>query len=227
MSKPNSADGTLPVPTVLIDPDALFRSALRILLGDTAFPVVADAGAPDRSLLETAEIRLVLLDPRGLDGGVRGIAGLRAAMPDARIVVLASSAPLDAVTEAFSAGADGFLLKSITPAALVGSIRLVMMGEKVFPATLAGQLASAADGTAADGRTPEFTGRELAILECLLDGCSNKMIAWRLGLTEATVKVHLQALLRRIGATNRTQAAIWALGRGIGTDAEPGLHGTA
>jgi two-component system nitrate/nitrite response regulator NarL len=123
------------------------------------------------------------------------------------------------MTNAIQAGADAYLMKDISVDALIQSLRLVMMGEKVFPSHLAALLISGkAGGTVSvDGAASRkgLSQREMQILQCLLNGDSNKMIANRIGITEATIKVHLKSVLRKINASNRTQAAIWALNNGF------------
>src|SRR5690606_31857815 len=98
-------------------------------------------------------------------------------------------------------------------------------GEKVFPTDLARILingdfnvpaALPVSRRAAAGRA--LSERETQILDCLLSGYSNKMIAKRLEISEGTVKVHLKGILKKINVQNRTQAAIWALNNGIATD---------
>ncbi len=111
--------------------------------------------------------------------------------------------------------------------ALTESLRLVMMGEKVFPTDLSELLLRNNPQKApmpGPGERQGLTEREMQILCCLIKGQSNKMIAIHFNITEATVKVHLKSLLRKINASNRTQAAIWALNNGIGD--QPANAGT-
>jgi DNA-binding NarL/FixJ family response regulator len=111
---------------------------------------------------------------------------------------------------ALKAGASGYLVKDIGPAALRESLALVLMGEKVLPSELVPSLISA---PARPGRStlPRLSAQEERILEYLARGEPNKEIAAHLSVTESMVKVHMKALLRKIGAPNRTIAAIWAL----------------
>jgi two-component system nitrate/nitrite response regulator NarL len=95
-----------------------------------------------------------------------------------------------------------------------------MLGEMVFPSALATALPQCAP------KRPKLnarlrgnlTPRELDILKCLTDGASNKLIARDLGITESTVKIHMKSLIRKIGAQNRTQAALWAIESGFGKE---------
>jgi two-component system nitrate/nitrite response regulator NarL len=97
--------------------------------------------------------------------------------------------------------------------ALQQSLRLVLLGEKVFPTDLAHLLTN--------GRMGHFNGlsdREMQILACLLNGAKNKQIAYELKISDGTVKVRLKAILKKIHVRNRTQAAIWALNHGLARD---------
>ena len=122
-------------------------------------------------------------------------------------MVLASDFAVDALRDAMNAGADGYLMKGVSPEALLQSLELVMMGKMVFPTDLAAMLFDMnviAPPHSVRGLSP----REQEILQALVTGSSNKLIAIKLGITEATVKVHLKTLLRRIDVNNRIQAAI-------------------
>ncbi len=121
------------------------------------------------------------------------------------------------------AGAHGYLIKDISVEALLQSLLLVMLGEKVFPTHLATLLVNGMPNTAPASIVTShgLTERECQVLRCLVQGDSNKMIANRLNITEATIKVHMKSLLRKINATNRTQAAIWALNNGLGPSVAP------
>jgi two-component system nitrate/nitrite response regulator NarL len=203
--------------TVLIEPNRLFREGLKHLLACTCFEMGAEfntvelvleagetAGAPDlvisgQPVKDEAELR-----------------ALREVFPTAKIVVLADDLSVDVLRAAMGGGADGFLIKTVSPEALLQSLQLVMLGEKVFPTNLASMLL---DMTAAPQQSIRgLSPREHEILQALVTGASNKLIAIKLGITEATVKVHLKTLLRKIDVNNRTQAAIWAMNNGFAAD---------
>lgn len=133
-------------------------------------------------------------------------------------------------------------MKEISCDPLAGALRLTALGEKVLPSQMAGSLASAPScaisrrwDTGATGTN--LSAREVDILRCLVDGEPNKVISRRLSIADATVKVHIKAILRKLRVRNRTQAAIWAVGRGLTAEAphevlppsalRPAQHATA
>lgn len=131
----------------------------------------------------------------------------------------------------FAAGASGYLLENISRDTLGKSLTLVGAGGKVFPPELAPYISNFAVKSAepANGATfpneLRLSGRELEILHCLTRGQSNKAIGQTLEIAEATVKVHVKRILRKIHASNRTQAALWAAARGLAAVATVGEHG--
>jgi two-component system nitrate/nitrite response regulator NarL len=139
---------------------------------------------------------------------------LRDAFPTARIVVLADDLSVDVLRLAMGGGADGFLIKTVSPEALIQSLQLILLGEKVFPTNLAALLLDM-NAVSPQHSVRGLSPREQEILQALVTGASNKLIAIRLGITEATVKVHLKTLLRKLDVNNRTQAAIWAMNNGF------------
>ncbi|AWK87536.1 LuxR C-terminal-related transcriptional regulator [Azospirillum thermophilum] len=223
-----------PVKVFLIDTNKLFREGMKRLFEGSPFRVVGEAGSLREGVpaVEAAGNTpdLILIDlANGGEDEVDAMRALRARHPDLKMVILTTELCTRRLSGALGAGAGGYLMKDIACESLMQSLKLVMMGEKVFPTHLAELLIS--------GRTEEMTTevparrkglsqREVQILRCLLNGNSNKMIANHLNITEATVKVHLKSLLRKINASNRTQAAIWALNNGIGDQAEPAVPAT-
>jgi two-component system, NarL family, nitrate/nitrite response regulator NarL len=207
--------------TILIEPNRLFREGLKHLLSGTRFEVGAEFNTVDLALAaaETAEtVDLVISgQPVTDDADLRAI---REAFPTARIVVLADDLSVDVLRVTMGGGVDGFLIKTVSPEALIQSLQLILLGEKVFPTTLAPMLL---DMTAAGPQhsVRGLSPREREILQLLVTGASNKLIGNRLGITEATVKVHLKTLLRKIDVNNRTQAAIWAMNNGVTANGAP------
>jgi len=217
--------------TILIEPNRLFRQGLKHLLADTCFEVGAEFNTVELALEAgaTGAVPDLVISGQPVKDEA-DLRVLREVFPTARIVVLADDLSVDVLRAAMGGGADGFLIKSVSPEALIQSLQLVMLGEKVFPTNLAAMLL---DMTAVSpphsirGLSP----REQEILQALVTGASNKMIANKLGIMEATVKVHLKTLLRKIDVNNRTQAAIWAMNNGFTADSAPvptrGFHAVA
>jgi two-component system nitrate/nitrite response regulator NarL len=149
---------------------------------------------------------------------------LKGQYPQARIALIADGSDLSSVKLARSVGVDGFCSSAGGREVLIKSLELVMMGEAVLPTHLmtllldmipvSGEL-EAQDKAGvgrewSDATLPKLSTREAEILHCLTEGAPNKIIARKLDVAEATVKVHIKAILRKIGAANRTQAAMWA-----------------
>jgi two-component system nitrate/nitrite response regulator NarL len=204
----------------LIDPHPLLRSGLRAQLDGKGFEVAAEAGSiaeMARNGSSATAPNLIIID---FALGREGLAEIKLSQPQARVVVIAEAAEISHLADMFGAGADGYLLKSISPNALIESLRLVDLGEKVFPSILTdflGAMRASQGGPQERLRIGDvaLSQRELEIIRALAGGHSNKAIAKELTITEATVKVHLKAVLRKLGATNRTQVAIWAVQHGV------------
>jgi two-component system, NarL family, nitrate/nitrite response regulator NarL len=212
--------------TIVIGDNQLFREGLRGLLSKSNFEVVwtgADASGAKATAKDAAP-KLALIGLSSDDwNGTEVLKRLRALYPDCRAVVLASRATQAHFTACLAAGADGYLLTEVSPEVLLEALRLVMLGEKVFPTVLATwlleqrrQAPPAPTSVTVGGKS--LSPRELEILTQLAAGETNKRIAIRLQIADATVKLHLRKLLRKIGATNRTQAAIWALNHDLQAD---------
>lgn len=135
--------------------------------------------------------------------------------PDIAVVILADHMDAAEVDGAVAAGASGFLPKNISPTALGLSLELITLGEKLFTAPAAlwrGQSANTGRPSA-DNQTAvkqSLSRRQRQILEYLEAGLSNRAIAMKLDVAEATVKVHVRSLMQKINVDNRTQAALWA-----------------
>jgi two-component system nitrate/nitrite response regulator NarL len=214
------------VRTLVVDSSRLFREGLRHLLTDTQFDIAVECTALADALMHVSrgfEPQLALVEFDSSDGWLAMLKELRDTCPNVRIIVLSNALSAQALAQALDAGVNGYLLKNISLQGLTQSLELAMLGEKVFPTQLAALL-SAGKATAdrpilrSAARTNGLSERETAILRCLVSGYPNKVIADQLQMTEASVKVHLKAVLRKIQASNRTQAAIWAINNGFQVD---------
>jgi two-component system, NarL family, response regulator LiaR len=118
---------------------------------------------------------------------------------------------------AVRAGAAGYLLKDTQPAELLAGIRAVAAGQGQLSPAVAARLLEemAGDGPPAGGDSPALTAREREVLGLIARGRSNKRIALELGMAEKTVKTHVGHILAKLGVSDRTQAALWAVRHGL------------
>jgi DNA-binding NarL/FixJ family response regulator len=140
--------------------------------------------------------------------GVEAIQRIRQEAPQARVIVLTTYDGDEDIYRALKAGARAYLLKGMTSEDLVTTIRTVHAGKSHIPPAIAEKLAERMG-------TEDLTPREFDVLEQIVNGMSNKEIATVLGVSEATVKTHINSLLGKLGVTDRTQAATAAIQRGI------------
>ena len=151
--------------------------------------------------------------------GVDGVTATRQILesfPDTKVVVLTSFSDSDRIIAALDVGAVGYLLKDTEPDDLLSGIRAAARGESPLHPRAARELLTATAEVRAAVGPVELTPRETEVLTMVRQGLANKQIARRLGITERTVKAHLSSAFQRIGARDRTQAAIWAERNGIG-----------
>jgi two-component system, NarL family, nitrate/nitrite response regulator NarL len=210
---------------LVVDDHPMFRKGVRQLLTMAqGIDVVGEAGnrAEALELVHRYEPDLILLDLnlKG-DSGLDILAALKEEDPSRRVVMLTvSDAPEDLIG-AIRAGADGYLLKDMEPEDLLARVREALAGTTVIGEALAARLASAlrqeAKDSARDARRElrDLTEREQAVLRCLAEGRSNKLIARTLSITEGTVKVHVKHLLKKLGFRSRVEAAVWATENGL------------
>jgi DNA-binding NarL/FixJ family response regulator len=153
------------------------------------------------------DITLMDLRMPGMSG-LDVIAALRADFPEARIIVLTTSAGDIQVLRAFKSGACGYMLKNLVRTELVETIRQVHAGKRVVPPQIASEIAAHVGDS-------QITPRELAVLQGIAQGASNRRIGHRLSITENTVKGHLKNILAKLDANDRTHAVMIALKRGL------------
>ncbi|MEA2193404.1 MAG: hypothetical protein QOI73_3525 [Solirubrobacteraceae bacterium] len=208
------------ISVLVVDDHAVVRQGLRTFLElQEDIAVVGEAGDGEAALEAVARLRpdVVLMDlvmPRL--GGVRAIERLRALAPATRVIVLTSFLDEDKVLPAVRAGAAGYLLKDVQPAELVRAIRMVDRGEALLHPAVAARVMRelAGDGARAE-RHELLTARELEVLALLAAGRANKAIAHELGCAEKTVKTHVGNILGKLGLSDRTQAALYAVREGL------------
>jgi len=199
---------------LLIDDHPLFRKGVgQLVRADDELELVGEAsdGASGTAMALALQPDVILIDLNMKPmNGIAVLRGLKSQGVRARCVMLTVSDDQNDVLDAMRAGADGYLLKDLEPEELVVRIKQSVRGTVVLEPNVAGLLATAlnAPPVVAVG---ELTDRERETLVLLADGRSNKEIARLLGISDATVKVHIKHLLRKLGLKSRLEAAVWAL----------------
>src|SRR5216684_2001256 len=220
--------------TILVGKSILLREGLASILRSANFHILASVSCADdllaSKLQQQQPLFIVVHTGDDFAAAVEQIELFRARHPGGRIAIVADHYMLDELISAFRAGAHGYFVDVMTCDAFIKSMELVMMGETIFPPALSfvldpegDHLGEAVPGdennqailvTTDDTIAPQLSPREKSILQCLIEGYSNKCIARKIDIAEATVKVHVKAILRKIRVQNRTQAAIWGMNNG-------------
>ena len=212
---------------LIVDDHALVRRGMYHVVLE-GFPdadvVEADGAASALVLMREKAADIALVDVRMPDAdGLELLRSLKADWPDAPVIMLSTYENAPYVKRALSDGASGYLLKDATPEDLAQAINVAISGSGnvLSPRVIQNLFEDAAEsgsGGSGPSRRNEFslTARENDILALLAEGHSNREIAGRLFLSEKTVKAHLAAIFRKLGVTNRTQAAMAAVHMGVG-----------
>lgn len=208
---------------LLIDDHALFRVGLQGLLERRGIEVASAAGA-DEGIQGVADVNpdVILLDLRMPEmTGLEALRQLRKSGVAQPIVMLTTSSDEKDLADCLRTGANGYLLKDMEPDELVVALRKIVNGKTVVAPELAGVLVRIVQhGDATDRKSDSpfdnLTPRELEILCHLSEGQSNKVIARHLDISDGTVKLHVKAILRKLGVHSRVEAAVLAVEQGIG-----------
>lgn len=208
---------------IIVDDHPLFRGALSQALG-AAFnnAQIMEAGSLDElteRLSASSEVDLILLDLT-MPGvhGVSGLLYLRAQHPDIPVVIVSATDDIGTIRHCLDCGASGFIPKSQSVDSIRDAIRKILDGEVWLPPNLDLASAPADDNTELISRLATLTPQQVRVLMMLGEGLLNKQIAFKLGVSEATIKAHVSAILQKLGVDSRTQAVI-AIGK-IGASAE-------
>lgn len=204
---------------LVADDHQVVRSGLKSLVAGTDIEVVAEAANGEEAvrLAEKHKPDVVLLDIRMPEvDGLTALGRIKMSHPDVPVVVLSTYDNPTYVARAVALGASGFLLKDTKGEDLLAAIRKVAAGEDAWTRDelrrVTGALAT--PRMSADVEVP-LTHRESEVLRQLAYGLTNKEIGQALGISYETVKEHVQHILRKIGVTDRTQAAVWAVRKGL------------
>jgi len=221
----------------LVGERGLLREGIERILRSANFRIRASVAPGDDLTGSQTQVEqlLFLIVHTGDDfnATLEQIEFLRSHYANARVAIVVTRYRLEDVVAAFRSGVNGYFADVTSCEVFAKSVELVMMGETVFPpAFLSFALADGqhegnrASSQSSNGATlnagtvdPRLSPRERTILRCLIEGDSNKCIARKIEIAEATVKVHIKAILRKIQVQNRTQAAIWGVNHAFLADA--------
>jgi DNA-binding NarL/FixJ family response regulator len=211
-----------PIRLVVVDDHALFRSGLISLLNGTPeFQVVGEAGNGQEALDVVRRLSpdVILLDVNmPIMGGVETVTELRQDR-DVRILMLTISKNDEDLFGAISAGADGYLLKNVSPEELFKAIRSVQAGLSVLAPDVTRQVLRAVSLDQVGAADRGLSSRELEVLKCLAQGKTTAQISTELFISDNTVKTHVRHILEKLEASNRAEAVSKAAQQGmIGQD---------
>jgi two-component system nitrate/nitrite response regulator NarL len=221
---------------ILVGKSIFLREGLAKILRSAKFRILTSVSCADDLLTNRGpsqrSLFLIVHTGDDFDAAVEQIELLSDRHPRGRIAIVTDHYRFDELVSAFRAGADGYFVDVMACDVFIKSIELVMMGETILPPEFLASVLDSEDDhigepvrrdnensqevriTAEKTIAPQLSPREKSILRCLIEGDSNKCIARKTDIAEATVKVHIKAILRKIKVNNRTQAAIWARNNG-------------
>jgi NarL family two-component system response regulator LiaR len=209
-----------PIRVLIVDDQAIVRKGIRALLAEVEYiQVVGEAGDGQEAVTQAKDLNpdVVLMDlvMPGVDG-IEATRRITDRQEGARILVLTSFASDDKVFPAIKAGALGYLLKDSDPADLLQAIQQVHRGEPSLHPIIARKVLQEMQRPSKRPPTPDpLTDREVQVLRLVSKGLSNREIAERLSITEATVRSHVSNTLGKLHLANRVQATLYALQEGL------------
>jgi two-component system, NarL family, nitrate/nitrite response regulator NarL len=212
----------VPIDVCLASTSDISREGLTYILTREGFNVLGSGESIDelRTMAPATDF-LTIFDCFSLASQAGMVERAKVELPTSRIVLVSDQFDLKTVIDCLNAGAAGYIIKSTRSTRMIAALRLVALGERVVPSefvdTIGGSGIEQALNSDADQEIEEakLSPRELDVLCCLMAGYPNKVIARKLDVCEATVKVHVKAILRKLNVRNRTQAALWANSHGI------------
>ncbi|MFO1318890.1 MAG: response regulator transcription factor [Burkholderiales bacterium] len=211
----------MPIRILLIDDHALFRSGVKMLLSrQPDFEVVDEASDALEGIKRAKQWQpdVILLDLHmpGMSGR-EALGALREEVPGSHVVMLTVSEDGDDLLDCLKAGATGYLLKNIDVETFANAVRRACDGDSVISPEMTGKLVRGLRQGASQqpSRIDSLSPREREILGYLAKGAANKEIARALALAESTVKIHVQAILRKLDLQSRVQAAVFAVENGF------------
>jgi DNA-binding NarL/FixJ family response regulator len=204
---------------LIADDHELLRSGVKAMLAGTEIEVIAEVATGQAAVTYVSEhkVDVVLLDVRMPEGdGVTALGRIKLDKPQLPVVMLSAFDNPAYVARAVALGASGFLMKGCTRVELINAIRKAAAGESAFTRDELRRVngALATPRVSGDIDVP-LTQREAEVLRQMANGLTNDDIAKSLHISYETVKEHVQHILRKIGLSDRTQAAVWAVRKGL------------
>lgn len=207
---------------IIADDHKLFCEGLRLVLDRDNIEVVGQANTGRQAVEQVGELKpdVVLLDIRMPDmDGLQALAAIKSSNPEVSVIILTSFNNPQYITRAISLGAAGYLMKDIDPIGVPQAVQSVVSGEAILDREILDmvveQLSQATQPTDYKKEIPSLTPQEVRILQLIAEGLDNNTIAEILSVSPNTVKTHVSNIFTKLGVSDRTQAAIWAIRRGI------------
>jgi len=213
-------DTTTTARVLIVDDQTLFRTGLsRLLDEDPRVEVIGEAKDGAEAVVQAAKLKpdVVLMDIKmpNLDG-IEAARQITQADPNIKVLMLTTFEADNQVIQALKAGARGYVLKDSTAQAIITSIAAVMSGERVMASVVANRVLELLTGTTSPKEFYDgLTSREVEILKLLATGMANKQIAYRLQISEKTVRNHVSHTYEKLGIYDRAQAVLYAVRKGL------------
>jgi two-component system NarL family response regulator len=201
----------------VIEGQVLFAKALcQVFAQDRAFQIAGDAQSINEASIEKARPDVIVLDLDGTSATlVDGLERCRQAAPNARLCALTMRPAPEVMQRCLAAGADGYVVKDLTPSELLSAVRLIANGETYVDPRVAGGWLRRRSGNGRRADLNELSARETEVIRLIAEGLSNKEISARLNLSEKTIKNHISRIFSKLNIYARTQAAVHAIKLGL------------
>jgi DNA-binding NarL/FixJ family response regulator len=203
--------------TLIIEKQALFAKALaQILSLDASIQVVGDADSLTDASVRATRPDLILIDIDGANIELNdAVITSRTVVPDVRICALSMHLQPEVMQRCLMAGANGYIVKDVTPVEFLRAIKSVASGESYADARIAGRLLRRNSNNGRPSDSSDLSLREVEVVRLIVSGMSNKEIGYEMKLSEKTVKNHVSRIFSKFNCTARTQAAVHAMRTGL------------
>jgi DNA-binding NarL/FixJ family response regulator len=213
---------------LLVDDHPMIRAGARAMLNTQGIEVVGEAASGEDAVDQAIELSpdVILMDVHLPDmDGLQATAAIKKQVPESAVIMVTGSESKEHIRGAVEAGASGYILKGAPRDMLVQAVRLVQAGGSLIDASMLAALAEDANEEAGEGGRSEITQlmaalspREIQVLGYLAEGMTNKEIAGEMHYSVGTVKNVVQRIIEKLGVSDRTQAAVYAVRAGLDVD---------